>query len=1164
MTFLAMSISMFAQSNIKIDFKDTSLKAVMESVAAQSRYKFVYTGEINIEQKITVKSENESIDRLLNKIFSPLNITYTIRENQIVLSLKQVVHTKTPTFTGIITDDENFPLPGVAIKNETTGAITVSNLDGRYTIEAREGDVLAFSMIGMETSRSQVGKSSVINVSMKVDVILLEDLVVTGYQTLSKERATGSYSIIKSEQISKPSSSIAERIIGTTSGLQSKTDAEGNISFEIRGKTSLLASQQPLLVVDGFPTQDDFNSINPNDVESITILKDAAAASIWGAKSANGVIVVVTKKGADLKKGEVRVDFQSFWKVSPKIDWSYANPSATSSETVEYEKTFFNNGAFSPNIDNYTATSSTSLAVMALNENHLGYLTTNEMNARLDYLSGLDNSNQIRDYMLGSPFTQQYNLSVMTSTEKATNVLSVMYENQDKYLQGNSQNKYNFSAKSDVRLLKWLDFNISGNLTINDSKNNAITYSRLTDLSPYQMLINEDGTKNTEMTGYADGNFGTMQEIYSPTLYRHINYTAFPYSDWTYNPITEREGRDYSTLHTSIKGQSGLLFKIVKGFTVETKGQYERIENYTRNINDETTALVRNFINQTSTYNPTTRVVKANLPKGSIMDQNKSVTSSYNWRNQLNFNRSFDEEKHQINFIAGMEISSIITQTTKYGRTYGYNDKTLTVGTYLNGLGGSGNYKLTGFNGFNLTFKDYMNTFTYFTEKYFSAYANLSYSFLKKYTLSASARTDASNLITDDPAYRYSPFWSVGASWVISEESFLEDMSWLDRLTVRGTYGYNGNVDRSTSFNPLIDISSTLNSTLQTYTASIASYGNPTLRWEKTGTFDFGIDYSVLKGKIFGKLDFYNKKGKDLIVSMSIPSPNGTTSQKLNAAEMTNRGFEFEVGTALKIKDSDILWNGSLNFSYNKNKIDKLFKVSYTSDEMTSSAQNGSSYVEGCDANTLWAFQYNGTQNVGTETNPKFRPSVIDKNGDIHSFNTSYSGDGRDILFDAGTMVAPFTLGFSNSFKIYDFNFSFLLTGKFGHKFRGLSFNYPYMIHGYAKPNRVYSEVLNADPSELAPIPVEGESSYSNWSLYYPYLNYLIQNAGHIRFKEVNLTYNLPSKIANALRMKKANVFAQANNLFIVTDNKYSEDPEYPLGSIKPAPYFSFGFNLTF
>jgi hypothetical protein len=200
------------------------------------------------------------------------------------------------------------------------------------------------------------------------------------------------------------------------------------------------------------------------------------------------------------------------------------------------------------------------------------------------------------------------------------------------------------------------------------------------------------------------------------------------------------------------------------------------------------------------------------------------------------------------------------------------------------------------------------------------------------------------------------------------------------------------------------------------------------------------------RGKLFGKVDFYNKKGRDLIVSMSIPAVNGTATQKLNMAEMTNRGVELELGSTARLRGNDIVWRGNVNFSYNFNNIDNLYKATYSANELYSGGT--SAYVQGHNANTLWSFEYAGVENRGSESEPNWQPIVQGKDDEIYDFTGWTPGDGRDYMLDMGTKVAPYTLGLVNSFKIYDFDVSFIVTGKFGHVFNGFTFNYPSMSGG--------------------------------------------------------------------------------------------------------------------
>lgn len=1173
----------FAQSGITVDFKDTPLKAVLESISNQSKFKFVYTDELKVDgYKVTVSSKDESAQSLFNKVFNPVSISYSIKGNQVVLGLVQAQQTQTAQnqakpvvkISGIVVEEEgNEPLPGVTIQNITKNKAISSDLDGKYVIDAAPGDKLSFSSIGMSDYETIVGKASVINVSLKPDAIALADVVVTGYQTLSKERATGSFNVIKAEQLEKPASNIASRLIGTSAGVQSSTDKDGNILFEIRGQTRLVEKpedMQPLVVVDGFPISGGFNTINPNDVENITILKDAAAASIWGAKSANGVIVVTTKSGKNSKKGDLKVEVSTFWKFSPKLDIDYNRNSTSSANVIDYERkgfaTNFFGGPWAPVDDSSVSsalTSAYSLAVTAMNENRLGHLSDAELASTLDRLSKLDNRQQLKDHILENPFTQQYNVNIVGNTGRSTQMLSLMYEQNNGTFQGIKNEKYNISYRTNVNVFKWLDFAFGGNFNLTNKKENDFSYldsyeakiGNPLDLSPYQMLLNEDGTKTN------------VSKYYMPNMERYVPMSSFPYSDWSYNPLTEMESKNYKTTIYNIRAQAGLTAKIIKGLTIDSKVQYEQFKSNTKNINDERSYFVRSTINHASTWDKATGKVTANLPSGGILQANTQDVDSYNWRNQLNFNRGFNDDKHQISFIAGTELYSIVTQKTTNPYTYGYDDDRLSVGSFPNGVGGSGVYKLTNWTGASQTFK-YTNKYTYATERYFSLFANASYTFNQKYTVSGSYRTDASNLITDDPKYRYAPFWSIGLSWNMIQESFMKNIVWLDRLSLRATYGYNGNVDRSTSFTPLINVTGSQNIYIQDYTASVYSFGNPSLRWEKTGSFDVGVDFSMFSGMLYGKVDFYNKKSKDLIVDMSIPSVNGTKNQKLNAAEMTNRGIELELGTSLNILGNDITWTGGVNFAYNHNMVDKLFKTTYSASDLYGGKTGA--FVQGYNANTLWSFKYAGVVNRGTVANPNWQPVVQGKGDEVYDFTGWTPGDGRDYMLDMGTKVAPYTASLVSNFKIYDFNLSFIFTGKFGHKFNGLSFNYPSMSGGSAMPNTAYEDVVNADPSQMVPIPFDkSEPKYYFWDRFYPYLDYLVQNAGHVRCQEINITYNVPQVLLKRIGISRAKLFAQGNNLFVIANNKYNEDPEYSMTKAKNGMYkspasFTFGVNLTF
>ncbi len=1164
----------------KITYQCTNarLADALQQVERLSGYYYVqFAYEDVASYSVTANMKNVSMEDAMSELLSDKPLRYEVRDRFVTVTKSDVTKPKgTRIIRGTVRDADGEVLVGVpvSIGDNSVGAVT--DVNGRYTLSVPTSQtVLKYSYVGMETAYITIPQGSR---DITRDVVLtsdnvLSDVMVTGYQTISRERATGSFGKVNADHLAQPSSNLGERLVGSVAGLASTTDANGDISFQIRGLTTLVASNKdPLLIVDGFPVEASINTLNPNNVESITVLKDAAAASIWGAKAANGVIVVTTKDGKDARnvKGGVKVSFNTMLKYSPKIDNDYYTANASNEELIDWQIYCFKNNDFgrlaligdsnSNNNLRYNYNSYSNLYVM-LNENRLGYVSDSELNAYIAKIRTQDNSDQIKDYLLANPFTRQYDLNIAQSSERVHSNFSLMYEKGQQYLKGNSRDKYTFNANTNVNLYKWLDFNVNGTFFYNVQKNNGVNFKG----PAFEVFFDENGDYTDVVRPYNDRNDRTF---YTPNIHRYMNWEAFPYTDWGYNPVQEMRGHNYTTKTLNARIQGGLNFKLAKGINFESKFQYEIYNTDTRNINDESTYSVRSTINIASTSNKTkTGEVTPNLPPGSMLTQNRGYTNAYNWRNQFNLNRTFGK-RHEVTFIAGTEISNRVHKTVTNPTTYGYNDETLAVGKIT-----SLSYK--NYFGSNTTFSNYVNSYTYQQDRYFSAYGNLAYTLDDKYTLSASARTDASNLITDDPSYRYAPFWSIGGKWMLSKEAFAKDWSWLDMMAVRLTYGFNGNVDRSTSVQPVINYNTSQDVYLQDYTATISSFGNSALRWEKTGTVDLGIDMSILHGKLTAKLDIYNKKGTDLLATINLPAVSGAATNKINAAEMTNRGFELELGTFQRF--GEVRWQGALMIAYNNNKIDKMLRTAYTGFELSGQAEADSGdspdvrYRAGYNANTLWSYGYGGIINVGTADNPQYYPSIMQGENKVAPVENQ-SGDWSEYMVNSGVSVAPWNTSFSSTFSWKNFDFSFLVTGKFGHKFRRLTFNYA-MYAAYL-PNKAISEVLEQNGDIYFPFAAEPYSSYNYaassigrdmnwWTRYTRFMDYGVESATLFRLQEITLAYTLPRAIVSKIGIGGLKIYLKGNNLHTFTFNKYDEDPEFPLGNIRPVAAYTLGLNIT-
>ena len=1049
---------------------------------------------------------------------------------------------------GVVNDELGEPLPGVTVKIKGDNQGTITDIDGSFKLMVLENDQLIISYIGMQTVYVECKGKHSLTIQLQVDSKTLDEVVVTGYQTISRERATGAYAILKKDVLEKPTANIASRLIGATSGIQATLDKNGDPKFEIRGLTSLGSNASPLIVVDGFAIDGDFNSINPNDVESITILKDAAAASIWGARSANGVIVVTTKSGKIGNTSKVYVQYSNFFKFAPKLDLDYAYPYATSSEIIDFDLSIFNKRwGILPVTDSkqILQTSANFPTRELLSEKYRGYITEDQMNSQLDKFRNLDNRSQIKKYLLNNPFTQQHDLSVSFATEKSNTYSSIMYQLRDKQLKGNNDEKLIFNLKSEFRPNKRLSFDVGATFMYQMEQNNNVG---LPELHPYQLLVDENNNRVS-----FPGSF------YMPNMKRYVPMNKFPYPDWGQNPITDLENTDISTRTLLGRFNAGIKVNILEGLSFNGSMQYELNNKYNRSLFNDKTQKVRSFVNRMTSWDGNNTLVP-NIPKGGLLDRSSSEYNNITFRGMINFDREFNN-KHAIAMVVGSELIAAERFSSTEPTIYGYDDDKLTLGTLPNGTGSytNPNLAITDWMGFKFTIPQ-TASFTNFFDRFFSIYANANYTYLGKYSLSASARADASNLISDDPALRYKPLWSVGLSWQLAKEKFMENYSWIDMLTLNATYGYNGNVDRSTSFKPLINLGSTINSsTLESY-ASVASYGNPTLRWEETGKFNLSTNFSFFDHKLYGNFSFYNKYGKDLMSKISIPSVYGTNYQNLNTAEMINRGVEIELGSQLDIIPKELTWRGNVNISYNYNKVVKLFKSSFTHSDLIPWNDPKAAYVEGENAYSLWGVKYAGLQNVGTEQQPNMQPVIVGKDGVKYTLDKWPTGNPLSYISNQGTSVAPWVAGFNTGFTYKGFDLSFIITGKFGHVFQRTFYNYQGTI-----PNKFLKEVLNADPMKIMPLPQnDQESRYYFWNRFWPYFDYLTESASHIRMQEIALNYSFPKTLLKKINLDQLRIYAQANNLFNIYANKYAEDPEFKLGSFRIQPSFTLGCKIGF
>lgn len=1043
-------------------------------------------------------------------------------------------------------DTNGEPLIGVTVKDRESGAATVTNLEGEFSLplgSSSAAPVLQFSYIGKTDMTLKANTQKRMNVIMEDDDHVLDDVVVTGYQTLSKERVTGSFDKVGQYVLAnRPTSDLSSALQGVVAGMQATENEDGSVDFLIRGTSSLYASTSPLIVVDGFPIEGTFSSINPNDVESVTVLKDAAAASIWGARSANGVIVVTTKKG---QKGKLKVDVQGFLKINTRQDLDYVLSQADSRTTVDYELQAIENGwslgDFTPSL--YYLSSPMSLVHNYYYANKYYGMSDEEMNQNLDRLRETSNRSQIKKYLMQTQALQQYNASLSAGSDKYDTYASLMYEKNAEQTVRRGYERYMLNFNNSYKFNSWLTGTLSGTFQRKTQNNSGCTISDLASLSPYELLLNEDGSYASQISSW------------NTLIMDNAQLQSLPYTDYSYNLLQEVRSRDYKTTTTRYRVNLGLNAKIWRNLVFDTKFQYERNETDTRNYDSEETNYVRQLVNYYTSYDLSNDVLNTQyIPSGGIIRSSKSHNQNYVWRNQLSYNETF-AGKHDVTALAGMEMSEYKTASTTYPYVLGYDPDTNTSKAPFYGSATTAAC-IDGYPDYYGTLSSMVETtFSDRVDKYMSFFGNIAYVYDGRYGASFSIRSDGSNYVTEDKSLRWSPMWSVGGRWNITSEKFMESTKgWLDRLTLRATYGINGNAEKSTS--PQTLITSYSNATTGTTVAYISSYGNPLLRWEETYTTNIGLDFSFLHGMFAGKVDYYHRLGKYIVGTVTIPSVYGSTTQKYNNAEILNDGFEAEVTGNFRINPIDLKISSTVTFAYNKNEVKKLFYPDLYCYQLV----DDGTFVEGKPIGAIYSYEYagvkDGTPYVKTADGEEWSMS------DLTLHNRTL---GLDKLTYSGTTISPCTFGWVNQFTWKGLNLYVYITGKFGGVFRKPVAGDIPLANSKAFISKYITDLVESDGTSYPTVPAEGDYMCYCWGRYLPNLQSDIRSASFLRLKEIDLSYNIPAYLLRRLHLTGLKVFMQARDLgLLYTANKEGYDPEWlPGEGYKPSTSIMFGLNVS-
>ncbi|WP_321282481.1 SusC/RagA family TonB-linked outer membrane protein [Marinifilum fragile] len=1093
------------QGKLNLNASEITYKEIFKEIQKQTGYVVMYNNaDLNKNESIEVDFNNVDLDEALKEILDQKGLTFQVKEDFIILekdrSPKKIEgqQQEKKEIKGTVTDSEGVPLPGVSVVIKGTNIGVATDIDGNYSLELEsDKEILIFSFVGMLPQEKNYTGQLVLNVELSQDTEGLEEVVVTGYQVISKERATGSFDIINQDILeSKITNNIIDKLNGVVAGME--VDNRGKIT--IRGLSTLRANTQPLIILDGYPLNADISTINPKDIEQVTVLKDAAAASIWGARASNGVIVITTKKS---KKDKISYDFSASLTTRKKQALN-TQDILSSKELIELQKEVFDyyHEAWA-SVDNYGLYITDAEKIFYDVEQ--GRITDAEGQKQLNDLGRLDNSEQIKDLALQNPFIGRYDLSISGREDKHSFLISgnFVHEKGDAKYQKNSS--YNILFKDEFKYSDRLKFDVGLNYYHFEDKSSPVDYSSLLKSPQYQMLVDQNGNHLPTYKDYRSEK--VMAQMVEDGLL-----------DETFYPLKEREQIDNENVQNHTRLQLGLDYKIIEGLNFSLKYQYETGNSSLNRVYDKNSLTAKELYNN-FTGRGDDGMLYHLVPEGGIIDYTNKQLKSYNLRTQLNFNKVF-REKHSLTALLGAEKSQTVNKTNR-NREIGIDVNSLND-VLINEKEISSFSEPIAPNTYpQYNANDYDEKLEV-DDRFVSFFGNFGYTFDDKYSLTASARIDQSNLFGTDKKYRYKPLWSVGGKWVISNEGFFNSEV-INHLNLRASYGSSGNVAKQ--YGPYLIFLSDYNSWAGLTSNFVFSAPNDKLRWETTETFNIGTEIALLDNRLNGKIDLYKKNSYDLLSPKVIDPTLGFEQITLNVGEMQNKGIELTLNSK-NISTANFSWFTSLNFSYNKNNLEKIY------DKPASGTEYFYTFnVEGKPSGALYTYKWAGLSEEGD-------PQIYDSEGNA---TQRYLSDVEDVSYQ-GTYIPPYAGGITNNFNYKNFNFSFLIVYKGGHHMKA---NVPSLNRASdQRMSGVYRNRWRKPGDEkITDIPrYTGKYNYIRQYIWEKSDIHVIP-ADYIKLQSINLNYNFNDNLCKKLKVDRMVLGLQVENLYTWVKNDLGQDP---------------------
>lgn len=1094
------------QKKLKTGFAQGYLKNVLSQLEKKGGIGLTYSpSRIPAWRTGPFAEEEKTIAAWLTAILAGSGVTFRVSNAGKIILVKQSLPAKTtpPVFItvyGSVYDTSGKPLAKVSIEANGKALRTQTANDGRFSIERVEaGTLLTFSYVGLKTvvvkAESEMPGPIILPPSPGAPIDGVT--VSTGYTRHRKDRTAGSVNYAGNDLLNNSiSTSITSRLDGIISGLQSvKNIPNGSTANEstlsVRGRSTLYSNAQPLIILDNFPYEGSLENLNPADVEYISVLKDAAAASVWGVFSGNGVIVISTRKGKRNQAPKTTLMNNFTLLTRPDLDYL---PALNSKEYIDVEQQLFKNGYYnSTNSYSYL-----SAAVEIMSATRRGTISSIDSAQRIQQLLQTDTKTQLKRYFYRPGFYQQHAISLSGGNDFSTYYLSAGF---DRNLQQLTRNGFDRSTFSIVNT-----FQPSTRFDIGTSVSFIQSYTRMNNnggpfLRPYDALVDANGQPAAVPVG--------LRPSYKDTAGRGRLL------DWNYRPLEDLNNSNNLSRLNEYRASIQLGYQPFKALRLSGIYQYYNGQTTNESIKNEHMYEFRNLVNSYTRLLPDGEQQHP-VPLGGMADIGRRTGESHNLRALMRYVYNIDSV-NELSFQAGYDMR-VINVRNITSRLYGYDGITF-LGTPVDY---SASYPL--FFGRSSMKIPNRESFEQENNNFLSWYATASYNHSTRISAVLNYRVDASNLFGTQINKKGIALWSAGLAYAL-----------LPQLKLRGSIGYSGNVN--TSLPSVTTISQSFNTNrFNTGIASLASPTNSGLRAEQLRTINAGIDFKLLAGRISGTLEAYRKDGSNLIGLAPSDPTNGFSEYIGNYARMRTNGVDLTLTTLTRLHQ--VNWNATLLFSYNKDIVTRVKTKEEKLSELMSIGllhpqQNRPLY-------SLYSFRINRLNNAG-------QPLVLFNGAETTAYGDVLSSTNTANLEYSGPVNPTWYGALRNSFSWKKFTLNVNFSFKGGYVFKRPGINYNGLYQGL---NAGHSDIAlrwqNPGDELHTTVPVMSYPSNPERDVIYSNSTLMAEPGAHVRLKDIYFSYELTRQRASRLPFTGLKLYTYINNLGILwRANKVHIDPDY-------------------